>query len=89
MRKKTLNIRKSEIFTVISKGYKKEVTGRWIFKKIHEIFPEILIYVKGQLKPWIVEYKTEDEMIKELSDFMSELENKSTEFIDLSKFFKE
>ena len=89
MRKRAVIIRKSEVFTVISKGYKKEVIGKWIFKKTYEIFPEILIFIKDQAKPWTIEFKSEDEMIKELNDFISELENKSTEFIDLSKFFKE
>ena len=52
------------------------------------MFPEVLIFVKGQNKPWSIEYKTEDEMIKAHSELMDDLENKTYDFIDLSKYQK-
>lgn len=88
MRRKTLMIRKTEIFTVITRGYKKETLGFWKFKSTKEVFPEVLIFVKGQNKPWRIEYKTEDEMIKAHSELMDDLENKIYDFIDLSKYQK-
>lgn len=88
MRRKTLMIRKTEIFTVITKGYKKKTLGFWKFKSTEEVFPEVLIFVKGQNKPWCIEYKTEDEMIKAHSELMDDLENKTYDFIDLSKYQK-
>lgn len=88
MRRKTLMIRKTEIFTVITKGYKKKTLGFWKFKSTEEVFPEVLIFVKGQNKPWSIKYKTEDEMIKAHSELMDDLENKTYDFIDLSKYQK-
>ena len=86
MRRKTLMVRKTEIFTIIAKGYKKETVGFWIFKETKEVFPEILIFIRNQTKPWSLEFKTEDDMIKAHSELMNELENKTYDFIDLSKF---
>lgn len=83
-----LIIRKEEIFTIIGHGYEKVITGPWYNKKTIEIFPKISVFIKNQQEPWIINYKTEDEMLKGIHDIIIELENKSSDFIDLIEFKK-